>query len=304
MEMEARLTKAAADMVKQQDESRKALAAATAAAVSAPPGTAPAAAAGVAAASAAAVAGMGPDGTPLANGDAHVSTSMRRQVTGLMQQISASAPGYARMLQDSIMGPGGHAAAAAGLGGPEHVPGQEARVGVHAGHPQETELERKTRELQVRGLLAPRLGLSSMAESASLACGTAAAAQAVGYGLVQCLRRSRHTQVAKVSAVLIASDVSSATQAKQQQLIQEKRKQEEERLLVALAQPMGFHKGKPLAALVVFRACLQWRAFQADRTSVFDRIIQVGWGVLMTSTHNSEYGLSACYLICGVCVVH
>jgi myosin-5 len=38
---------------------------------------------------------------------------------------------------------------------------------------------------------------------------------------------------------------------------------------------MGFHKGKPLAALVVFRACLQWRAFQADRTSVFDRIIQV-----------------------------
>lgn len=67
-------------------------------------------------------------------------------------------------------------------------------------------------------------------------------------------------------------------QAKQQQLIQEKRKQEEERLLVALAQPMGFHKGKPLAALVVFRACLQWRAFQADRTSVFDRIIQVCMG--------------------------
>jgi myosin-5 len=38
---------------------------------------------------------------------------------------------------------------------------------------------------------------------------------------------------------------------------------------------MGFHKGKPLAALVVFRACLQWRAFQADRTSMFDRIIKV-----------------------------
>jgi myosin-5 len=64
-------------------------------------------------------------------------------------------------------------------------------------------------------------------------------------------------------------------QAKQQQLIQERRKQEEEKLLTALASPMGFHKGKPLAALVVFRACLQWRAFQADRTSVFDRIIQV-----------------------------
>lgn len=65
---------------------------------------------------------------------------------------------------------------------------------------------------------------------------------------------------------------------------------------------MGFHKGRPLAAIIVFRCCLQagpltfakrqprplsssltssprgllqWRAFQADRTSLFDRIIGV-----------------------------
>jgi hypothetical protein len=56
---------------------------------------------------------------------------------------------------------------------------------------------------------------------------------------------------------------------------QEKRKADEERLLGAISQPMDFHKGKPLAALVIFRACLHWRAFQADRTSIFDRIIQV-----------------------------
>jgi myosin-5 len=65
-------------------------------------------------------------------------------------------------------------------------------------------------------------------------------------------------------------------QAKQQQLVQECRKQEQDQLLAALASPMGFHKGKPLAALVVFRACLQWRAFQAYRTSLFDSIIQAG----------------------------
>eukprot|EP00775_Hariotina_reticulata_P007220 gene7220-7433_t len=120
--------------------------------------------------------------------------------------------------QESLMGAGAAAgspaaaAAAAAMGGPEHVPGQhEVRAAGSGGGAQETELERRTRELQ----------------------------------------------------------------AKQQQLIQEKRKQEEEKLLAALATPMGFHKGKPLAALVVFRSCLQWRAFQADRTSVFDRIIQV-----------------------------
>lgn len=58
-------------------------------------------------------------------------------------------------------------------------------------------------------------------------------------------------------------------------LLQERRKAEEERLLGALATNMGFHKGRPVAAIVVFRACLQWRAFQADRTTLFDRIIGV-----------------------------
>jgi len=63
--------------------------------------------------------------------------------------------------------------------------------------------------------------------------------------------------------------------------MQERRRQEEERLLAALPQPMGFNKGRPMAALVVFRCCLQWRAFQADRTSVFDRIIHVRWLVAL-----------------------
>jgi len=64
-------------------------------------------------------------------------------------------------------------------------------------------------------------------------------------------------------------------QARQQQLLLERRRQEEERLLSALRQDLGFSRGRPVAALAIFRACLQWRAFQADRTSVFDRIIQV-----------------------------
>jgi hypothetical protein len=42
------------------------------------------------------------------------------------------------------------------------------------------------------------------------------------------------------------------------------RKQAEAQVLAALAQPMPFHKGKPLAALAVFRACMEWGVFQAD----------------------------------------
>uniref|UniRef100_A0A7R9Z6X9 Dilute domain-containing protein n=1 Tax=Chlamydomonas euryale TaxID=1486919 RepID=A0A7R9Z6X9_9CHLO len=64
-------------------------------------------------------------------------------------------------------------------------------------------------------------------------------------------------------------------QAKQAAALAEKRRQEEERLLTALTSNLGYHRGRPVAAIVIFRCCLQWRAFQAERTSLFDRVIGV-----------------------------
>lgn len=52
-------------------------------------------------------------------------------------------------------------------------------------------------------------------------------------------------------------------------------KQQQDQLLAALKEPMGLYKGKPLAALVVFRACLHWKVFGAVITDVFNRIEQV-----------------------------
>ena len=60
---------------------------------------------------------------------------------------------------------------------------------------------------------------------------------------------------------------------KQHQMYKEQRKADEERLLRSLSSDMGFQKGRPLAAIVIFRCCLQWRSFQADKTSIFDRVI-------------------------------
>ncbi|KAI8462592.1 MAG: hypothetical protein J3K34DRAFT_527632 [Monoraphidium minutum] len=233
MELEARLLKAVADLQQQQGDGARALAAAAAAAAGAA-GAAPAAP-GAPAAPAAAAAG----------GGAVDLAAFARMGRSAMQQLAAQGPGVARMMAEAaqgVLGPQAAAAAAGGgagggaagpeaaaaaraaaaaagpnvamLSGPEHVPGQPAIPGGRmpsAGGAQETELERRTRELQ----------------------------------------------------------------AKQLALMQERRRQEEERLLSSLPAPMGFHKGRPVAALVVFRCCLQWRAFQADRTSVFDRIIHV-----------------------------
>ncbi|GLC49895.1 hypothetical protein PLESTB_000320400 [Pleodorina starrii] len=72
----------------------------------------------------------------------------------------------------------------------------------------------------------------------------------------------------------------------------EKSKAEEDRLLTALAATlptsssgpqqdgagplgMGFYKGRPVAAIVIFRYCLHSRAFQSGSTAIFDRIVSV-----------------------------
>ena len=61
--------------------------------------------------------------------------------------------------------------------------------------------------------------------------------------------------------------------AKQQQLLREQRTTDQEKLLAAIGSNLGFHAGCPVAAITIFRCCLQWRTFQADRTPLFDRII-------------------------------
>lgn len=153
MELDNRLQKAGSDAVKKEDDHRKVVTALQSQLANAAAGAGAAAAAAAAAqagqqpapAAAAALANGGPP-PGVAAVDGSMLNSVRKQAAGLMQNIQSQAPGYARMLQDTLMGAPG--AAAAAMGGPEHVP-QPAGRGSMPGM-QETELERKTRELQVR----------------------------------------------------------------------------------------------------------------------------------------------------------
>lgn len=62
-------------------------------------------------------------------------------------------------------------------------------------------------------------------------------------------------------------------QAKQQQLAMQQRSENQDALVKAIERPLGFHRQRPLAAMVIFRSCIQWHAFEADRTNLFERII-------------------------------
>lgn len=37
---------------------------------------------------------------------------------------------------------------------------------------------------------------------------------------------------------------------------------------------VGFSHDRPIAACILYKCLLQWRSFEAERTNVFDRIIQ------------------------------
>ncbi|KAJ7535365.1 hypothetical protein O6H91_12G030000 [Diphasiastrum complanatum] len=45
-------------------------------------------------------------------------------------------------------------------------------------------------------------------------------------------------------------------------------------LLQCVMQDIGFRQNRPIAACIIYKCLLQWQSFEAERTSVFDRIIQ------------------------------
>lgn len=46
-------------------------------------------------------------------------------------------------------------------------------------------------------------------------------------------------------------------------------------LIQCVAKDVGFDKGKPVAAVIIYKCLLQWKSFEAEKTSVFDRLIQM-----------------------------
>lgn len=46
-------------------------------------------------------------------------------------------------------------------------------------------------------------------------------------------------------------------------------------LMNCLTCNVGFSEGKPVAAITMYKCLLHWRSFEAEKTSVFDRLIQI-----------------------------
>ncbi|MQM03569.1 hypothetical protein Taro_036360 [Colocasia esculenta] len=55
----------------------------------------------------------------------------------------------------------------------------------------------------------------------------------------------------------------------------EKQLESVDALISCVAQNVGFSQGKPVAALTIYKCLLQWKSFEAEKTAVFDRLIQL-----------------------------
>ncbi|KAK1263833.1 hypothetical protein QJS04_geneDACA009534 [Acorus gramineus] len=79
---------------------------------------------------------------------------------------------------------------------------------------------------------------------------------------------------------------SSELEDKPQKSLNEKQQENQDLLIRCIAQHLGFTGSRPIAACIIYKCLLQWRSFEVERTSVFDRIIQTIGNAIETQDNN------------------
>ncbi|GMH17584.1 hypothetical protein Nepgr_019425 [Nepenthes gracilis] len=84
------------------------------------------------------------------------------------------------------------------------------------------------------------------------------------------------------------------TEERPQKSLNEKQQENQDLLMKCISQDLGFSKGRPIAACLIYRCLLQWRSFEVERTSIFDRVIQTIAGAIESQDNNDvlSYWLS------------
>lgn len=71
-----------------------------------------------------------------------------------------------------------------------------------------------------------------------------------------------------------------------QKSLNEKQQEYQDLLIRCIAQHLGFSRGRPVAACIIYKCLRQWRSFEVERTSIFDRIIQTIGHAIETQDNN------------------
>lgn len=67
---------------------------------------------------------------------------------------------------------------------------------------------------------------------------------------------------------------SAEVEGRPQKSLNDKQQEYQDLIIRCVAQHLGFSKGRPVAACIIYKCLRQWRSFEVERTSIFDRVIQ------------------------------
>lgn len=81
------------------------------------------------------------------------------------------------------------------------------------------------------------------------------------------------------------------SEEKPQKFLNEKQQEYQDLLIKCISEDLGFSSGKPIAACLIYKCLLQWRSFEVERTTIFDRIIQT----ISSSVEGQDNNEILCY---------
>ncbi|GAB4830499.1 hypothetical protein Ancab_020210 [Ancistrocladus abbreviatus] len=75
-------------------------------------------------------------------------------------------------------------------------------------------------------------------------------------------------------SIMQRTESSRNAEGRAQKALNEKQQENQDLLIRCVAQQLGFAKGRPISACIIYKCLRQWRSFEVERTSIFDRIVQ------------------------------
>ncbi|GAB2298327.1 hypothetical protein Dimus_032396 [Dionaea muscipula] len=88
------------------------------------------------------------------------------------------------------------------------------------------------------------------------------------------MQRTESARHAELRSQSLNSRDSSEVEGRAQKALNEKQQENQDLLIRCVAQQLGFSKGRPIAACIIYKCLKQWRSFEVEKTSIFDRIVQ------------------------------
>ncbi|KAL8548030.1 hypothetical protein ACS0TY_007361 [Phlomoides rotata] len=109
------------------------------------------------------------------------------------------------------------------------------------------------------------------------------------------LSRSSRSIMHRVESTKTAPDFHSTSmnardqsemEDRPQKSLNDKQQEYQDLLIRCVAQHLGFSRGRPVAACIIYKCLRQWHSFEVERTSIFDRIIQTIGNAIETQDNN------------------